>query len=104
MKKYKKRTCSETEYGDKRTEKGEQAKRAIKMTLASILTNFTVQRLGWIGGGRGLSNSGNNFIGAEQRTFYVSQTDWNTIQPFSQTIYMYIFMNNSMQSSKNERL
>lgn len=39
------------EYGDKRTEKGEQAKRAIKMTLASILTNFTVQRLGWIGGG-----------------------------------------------------
>lgn len=41
------------EYGDKRTEKGEQAKQAIKMTLASILTNFTVQRLGWIGGSLG---------------------------------------------------
>jgi len=49
------RTCSETEYGDKRTEKGEQAKQAIKMTLASILTNFYSAEIGldWGGGGRG---------------------------------------------------
>lgn len=61
------------------------------------------------GGGRGLPNSGKTFIRGKHKTFYVLQTNWNTIQPWAQTqspltICMCIFMNNNMQSSINERL